>query len=104
MNVEDQKKIFLMSVEHISELNELMKISNSRVEATLIAQALNSKITNLKTNNPNEYLSALLLLVFNNSKQVIKIERNDINKLMVLNYINTILEELNIKELEFEVY
>lgn len=103
MNVENQKKVFLMVVQNLDDLNDLMKISNSRVDATLIAKALNARIIDLKTNNTNDYLASLLLMVLNDIAEVIKVNAQDINKVMILNYINTILEELNLKELEYEL-
>lgn len=103
MNVENQKKVFLMVVQNLDDLNDLMKISNSRVDATLIAKALNARIIDLKTNNTNDYLASLLLMALNDFAEVIKVNAQDINKVMILNYINTILEELNLKELEYEL-
>lgn len=103
MNVENQKKVFLMVVQNLDDLNDLMKISNSRVDATLIAKALNTRIIDLKTNNTNDYLASLLLMALNDIAEVIKVNAQDINKVMILNYINTILEELNLKELEYEL-
>lgn len=103
MNVENQKKVFLMVVQNLDDLNDLMKISNSRVDATLIAKALNARIIDLKTNNTNDYLASLLLMALNDITEVIKVNAQDINKVMILNYINTILEELNLKELEYEL-
>jgi len=103
MNVENQKKVFLMVVQNLDDLNDLMKISNSRVDATLIAKALNARIIDLKTNNTNDYLASLLLMALNDIAEVIKVNAQDINKVMILNYINTILEELNLKELEYEL-
>lgn len=101
--MENQKKVFLMVVQNLDDLNDLMKISNSRVDATLIAKALNARIIDLKTNNTNDYLASLLLVALNDIAEVIKVNAQDINKVMILNYINTILEELNLKELEYEL-
>ena len=92
-----------MVVQNLDDLNDLMKISNSRVDATLIAKALNARIIDLKTNNTNDYLASLLLMVLNDIAEVIKVNAQDINKVLILNYINTILEELNLKELEYEL-
>ena len=92
-----------MVVQNLDDLNDLMKISNSRVDATLIAKALNARIIDLKTNNTNDYLASLLLMALNDIAEVIKVNAQDINKVMILNYINTILEELNLKELEYEL-
>ena len=49
------------------------------------------------------YLASLLLMVFNLRNQIINIKKDSINQIIIVNFVNTVLEELNIKQIEFEV-
>lgn len=103
MNFEFQKNIFLKTINHIPNLNELLMQNNGSVDKKEVATNLDSKVLNLYTDNNNVYLSSLLIIVFSGRKDIIKIKKDDVNKMIIINFVNTVLEELNIAEIEFEV-
>ena len=98
-----QKNIFLKVVNHIQDLNEFLMNNNCSVDKREVANNLDNKIFNLDTDNMNIYLASLLKFIFNQRKEIIKIKNDDANKFIVINFINTVLEEFNIKQIEFEV-
>ena len=103
MSFEQQKNIFLKTVNHIRDLNELLNYNNCTVDKKIIATNLDKNVFNLNTDDMNLYLSSLLIYVFTNKKEIIKINKNDASKIITINFVNTVLEELNVMQVEYEV-
>ena len=103
MNFEQQKNIFLKTINHIQDLKEFLSYNNCNVDKKMVALNLDNKLFDLNTNDMNVYLSSLLIYIFSGKNEIIQIKKNDINKMITINFVNVILEELNMFQIEFEV-
>lgn len=103
MNELQQKEIYLKVIEHIDDLNELLQTNNSSVNKELFTMQLNRYVCDLNNEDLNVYISSLLVHIFSLSNERISILKNELNKLIILNYLNTVLSELNYEQIIFEV-
>ena len=103
MNFEQQNIIYLQVMKHFGDLNSLLAYNNSNIEPKKFIDCLNKRLIDLETGNLTIYLSSLLLFVFNLKNETIKIKKDNVNQIIIINFVNTVLEELNIKQIEFEV-
>ena len=103
MNFEQQNIIYLQVIKHFNDLNVLLKYNNMNLDPQKFTDCLNKRIIDLDTEDMNMYLASLLLMVFNLRNQIINIKKDSVNQLIIINFVNTVLEELNIKQIEFEV-
>lgn len=103
MSFEQQKNIFLKTISHIQDLNELLNYNNCTVDKKTVATNLDTNVFNLNTDDMNLYLSSILIYVFTSKKEIIQINKNDASKIITINFVNTVLEELNMMQIEFEV-
>ena len=103
MNFEQQNIIYLQVMKHFGDLNSLLAYNNSNIEPKKFTDCLNKRLIDLETGNLTIYLSSLLLFVFNLKNEIIKIKKDNVNQIIIINFVNTVLEELNIKQIEFEV-
>ncbi len=103
MNFEQQNIIYLQVMKHFGDLNSLLAYNNSNIEPKKFTDCLNKRLIDLETGNLTIYLSSLLLFVFNLKNETIKIKKDNVNQIIIINFVNTVLEELNIKQIEFEV-
>lgn len=103
MDFEHQNIIYLQVIKHFNDLNILLNYNNANIDPQKFTDLLNERIIDFNIEDMNMYLSSLLLFVFNLRKECIKIKKDNINQLITINFVNTVLEELNIKQIEFEV-
>lgn len=103
MNFEQQNIIYLQVIKHFGDLNTLLGYNNANIDPQKFTDCLNKRMIDLETGDMTIYLSSLLLFVFNLKNEIIKIKKDSINQLIIINFVNTVLEELNIKQIEFEV-
>ena len=103
MNFEQQNIIYLQVIKHFNDLNVLLGYNNTNIDPQKFTDCLNKRKIDLNTNDMHIYLSSLLLFVFNLRNENIKIKKDSFNQLIIINFVNTVLEELNIKQIEFEV-
>jgi len=103
MNFEQQNIIYLQVIKHFDDLNSLLEYNNTNIDPQKFTDCLNKRVIDLVTQDMTIYLSSLLLFVFNLKNEIIKIKKDSVNQLIIVNFVNTVLEDLNIKQIEFEV-
>lgn len=103
MNFEQQNIIYLQVIKHFGDLNSLLRYNNTNIDPQKFTDCLNKRLIDLETGDLTVYLSSLLLFVFNLKTETIKIKKDNVNQIIIINFVNTVLEELNIKQIEFEV-
>ena len=103
MNFDQQNIIYLQVIKHFNDLNTLLGYNNTNIDPQKFTDCLNKRIIDLDTEDMDMYLASLLLMVFNLRNQIINIKKDSINQIIIVNFVNTVLEELNIKQIEFEV-
>lgn len=103
MNFEQQNIIYLQVIKHFSDLNSLLGYNNINIDPQKFTDYLNKRVIDLETGDLTIYLASLLLFVFNLKNEMLTIKKDSINQLIIVNFVNTVLEELNIKQIEFEV-
>ena len=103
MNFEQQNNIYLQVIKHFSDLNSLLGYNNINIDPQKFTDYLNKRVIDLETGDLTIYLASLLLFVFNLKNEMLTIKKDSINQLIIVNFVNTVLEELNIKQIEFEV-
>ena len=103
MDFEKKKQIFIKVLSYLPELNELLSYTNCSVDKRMVAIHLDNSICVLETKDMNIYLASLLFLVFNLKNDIIKVSKENIEQIIISNFVNTILEELDIKQIEIEV-
>ena len=82
---------------------ELLSYNNAIVDQQKFTNYLNLRTVNLETDDVNIFLSTLLILIFKSENVSLKIHKEDTNKLIIAGFFNTLLEEMNIKQFDFEV-
>lgn len=97
MNNELEKKIYDKVMEHFDELNDFLDYTKIKLDKNKIKKIDN--IDNLNNDIKEEnYLNNLIYIAANINNKKIKVF--NINQSIILNFINTILEELNIEEIK----
>lgn len=103
MSFEQQNKIYLEVIKHLDDLNELLRYYNLIIDARVLTDNLNMKKYDLNSDDVNTLLSSLLIYVFTLTKDVIKISKEKNINLIIVNFINTVLEEQKFEEILYEV-
>lgn len=97
MNNELEKKIYDKVMEYFDELNDFLDYTKIKLDKNKIKKIDN--IDNLNNDIKEEnYLNNLIYIAANINNKKIKVF--NINQSIILNFINTILEELNIEEIK----
>ena len=97
------KQIFINVVNNIDSLNEVLKEFNDEVDVKKIATLLDSKSPKLDSFDASTYMGSVLYYYFNKNLEDLRVSLSDEKKIIIINYINTILEELEYKGIDFEV-
>lgn len=100
MDTQKQKEIFCKIIKELNTLNQFL--NEEKIDEYKLAKYLNESSCDIKTNDLNLYLSSLCNFVFEKTETKIILSKEDINKFVIVNFVNTILNELGFKEFEIE--
>ena len=103
MNLEEKNSFLIQVINHIKDINELLIYNNVQLNLEELKHYYYLLNINLKSKNANEFLASLILKVFDGSQDKIEIEHDNVNSLLIINYVNTILSDMKFRELQFEV-
>lgn len=102
MDKDQQISIFKNVSYYINDLNELLDYEN-QINIEKLASNLNEYTIQLDTKNLTKYLASLMVYVFFLKKEEIFIPIDNEDKIIVMNYINNILEELKYEPIIYRV-
>ncbi len=97
------KKVFICVVNNIDTLNDILREFNDFIDVRKLAIMMDNNEINIESSDSTVYIGSVLYYLFDNKLPLLKVESTDSKKIIIINYLNTILEDNNIKEIQYEV-
>ncbi len=103
MNLQERNNIYWTISQNLNTVNDLLENWAIAIDDNLLFKYLNNKVYDLNTQDPNIYLASLCYYIYNNKQEEIKVNNTETPKLILINFFNIILEELNQLPINYEV-
>lgn len=102
MNQLDNQKILDSVLNHLEDINSIISDSNFLEKDKLLGYIENRNF-DLNATDPNLYLASLLQKKLFNISDEVKISSDESEKILLISFLTTVLDELELKNIDYIV-